>query len=70
MNEIIVVGEADRLTHRRTTEGGATESRNAEVLTEGGAGAEIVRIALEGYIRQEGSNEQLPKNNETGTAEL
>ena len=60
MNKIIVVGEADRGTHRRTTEGGATESRNAEVSAEGGTGAEIVRIALEGYTRG-GIKQQLPK---------
>ena len=69
MNKIIVVGEADRGTHRRTTEGGATESQNAEVSTECGAGAEIVRIALEGYTRR-GITRTVTENNETGTAEL
>ena len=47
MNKTIVVGEADRSTHRRKTERVATETGITDVGSEGGTSAEIVRIALQ-----------------------
>ena len=47
MNKTIVVGEADRSTHRGTTERVSTKAGSAEDGAEGGTGVNIARIVPE-----------------------